>query len=137
VRTTRIRTIIIVNLFLAMVVGAGYLIYALLFPLPIDRIFLGFERRRGTPPWLSFVIVECIVGWQFLSRHEMSPRFLRVFCALLGICGFIVPLISHFLSQSDERWKITADEILGWYVWGSHLPNSSNAERRVPLYHLD
>jgi hypothetical protein len=142
VRNVRIRTIITVNLFLAMAVGAGYLIYALLVHLPIDRTFLGFTTRRSTSPWVSFVIVECIVTWQFLSRHKMSPKFLRVFCALLGVTGFIVPLVLNLLSQSDDRWKITADNILAWYVWGSHLayallPHNSSAERRVPLYRLD
>jgi len=138
-----IRIIATANLFLAMAVGAGYLIYGLAFHLPVNDKFLGVGRSsRHGPPWFGFMFMEVVILGLFLFREAPGKeKYLRVFCAVLGTGGLISTVILPYLrAQIYDPWVITPDTVLGWYIWCSPLPYGlvgGNNEERVPPYHLD
>jgi hypothetical protein len=133
-------TVSTVNLGVAVLVVAGYIVYGFLTGLPIDQHFLmrgpwGLRGHPKTlPAWSFYAVFEGMVVAGFLVSFFFKRDFraVRGFCAvfslflLLSLPGWlpriqIGPPIAN--SASADFWSrmFTADGCLTIYFWCSHL----------------
>jgi hypothetical protein len=124
-----VRIIGTVNLVVALLVVAGYYLYASQKGLPINRIFLGFSASHrehlSAPGMVAFLETIVFVGL-LIGKLMRSPMPIhRIVCGFVGVFGLFSLFILSTRRTIDAGESHPAishlDEVIMIYVWGSHL----------------
>jgi hypothetical protein len=131
-----IRTVCTGNLLLAIAVVAGCILYGFAVGLPIDQDFLGGRRWRlgrgggpMMPAWSFLAILEGLILVLFLCERYAGweRKTDRLFCGVFGLVaaiGFVGSHLPHrIIFPEDEKVFLIPlhDQMLLWYLWGSHV----------------
>jgi hypothetical protein len=119
-----LRTCVLANLALAIVMVLGYAVFLLNQDDPLPDQFLGYstwtERLSLLFAVLNGMAIVALFLWRRFLLLNQTPT--RIACVFFGLWGLsFTAVLPALKSQVYGESMLTLDNALGWYVWSAHL----------------